>query len=64
MRMKFLYAIIAGTLVVGWGLLASAAEYGVDCSFPIHHFDFRCGNILGNRKKFYEDFMQGKVGES
>ena len=36
-----------------------APNYGVDCSFPIHYKDFRCGDILGDRKTFYENFMQG-----
>mmetsp|Transcript_12472 Transcript_12472/g.34630 ORF Transcript_12472/g.34630 Transcript_12472/m.34630 type:complete len:441 (+) Transcript_12472:350-1672(+) len=38
------------------------ADYGVDCSFPIHSKEFKCDYEkygLGDRKKFYEDFMQG-----
>lgn len=35
------------------------ADYGVDCSFPIHSKDWKCGDLLGARKQFYEDFMQG-----
>jgi prolyl 4-hydroxylase len=35
------------------------ADYGVDCSFPIHSKDLRCGDRLGDRKKVYEEFMQG-----
>ena len=34
-------------------------DYGVDCSFPIHGKTLRCGDRLGDRKKLYEDFMQG-----
>lgn len=41
------------------GLSVQAADYGVDCSFPIHSTDFRCGDLLGDRKSFYEEFMQG-----
>jgi len=33
--------------------------YGVDCTFPIHYKNLRCGNLLGDRKKIYEDYMQG-----
>lgn len=33
--------------------------YGVDCTFPIHYKNLRCGNLLGDRKKVYEDYMQG-----
>lgn len=36
-----------------------SVEYGVDCSFPIHSTDFKCGDLLGGRKTFYENFMQG-----
>lgn len=35
------------------------ADYGVDCSFPVHSKELRCGNRLGDRKKVYEEFMQG-----
>jgi prolyl 4-hydroxylase len=35
------------------------ADYGLDCSFPIHSFDLSCGDLLGDRKQFYEDFMAG-----
>lgn len=38
---------------------AQNADYGVDCSFPIHSKDLNCGDLLGDRKKLYEDFMQG-----
>jgi prolyl 4-hydroxylase len=40
-------------------VLAQEANYGVDCSFPVHSKDFRCGDLLGDRKKIYEDFMEG-----
>jgi len=36
------------------------ADYGVDCSFPIHrNTEWTCGDLLGDKKAFYEDFMQG-----
>jgi len=40
---------------------AQQSQYGVDCSFPIHYKTDRCppGVDLGDRKAFYEDFMQG-----
>jgi prolyl 4-hydroxylase len=34
-------------------------DYGVDCSWPITSTNFRCGDRLGDRKKVYEDFMNG-----
>jgi prolyl 4-hydroxylase len=36
-----------------------AGDYGVDCSFPIHSRNWRCGDLFGNRTKFYEDFILG-----
>lgn len=37
---------------------ARAADYGLDCSFPIKTKDIKdCG--LGDRAKVYEDFMKG-----
>ena len=47
----FLLAAVATT--------THAADYGLDCSFPIHNFDLSCGDLLGDRKKFYEDYMDG-----
>ena len=39
--------------------LVGAEDYGLDCSFPIHSQESKCGNLLGDRKKFYNDFMKG-----
>jgi len=38
---------------------AQDADYDADCSFPIHSKEWRCGDLLGDRKQLYEDFMQG-----
>lgn len=35
------------------------SEYGVDCSFPVHSKEWKCGNLLGDRRSVYEDFMEG-----
>lgn len=35
------------------------SPYGVDCTFPIHYKNLRCGDLLGDRKTVYEDYMQG-----
>lgn len=37
---------------------AQAAEYGVDCSFPIHR-ELTCGDLLGDRQSIYDHYMQG-----
>jgi prolyl 4-hydroxylase len=49
----FLFSLTLGIAV------AQTADYGVDCSFPIHSTDFKCGDLLGNRKAVYEEYMQG-----
>lgn len=38
---------------------AQDASYGVDCSFPIFSKDLKCGDLLGDRKAVYEEFMDG-----
>ena len=56
--MKYLVAL--ALLLSGHLTLADdTPNYGVDCSFPIHYKEFRCGDILGDRKAFYEKYMQG-----
>jgi hypothetical protein len=62
--MKVLFSLFLSALLMSGQkqILVSAgeqADYGVDCSFPVHTTDFRCGNLLGDRKKFYEEYMQG-----
>lgn len=51
--------VIASLVLAGLSVQAQDATYGVDCSFPIHSKDLRCGNLLGDRKKVYNDFMAG-----
>lgn len=51
--------MLRSILIAAFLAAAIAADYGVDCSFPIHSKDFKCGDVLGDRKKFYEDFMEG-----
>jgi hypothetical protein len=53
--LRFLPVFLAGLLSVQ----AQDADYGVDCSFPIHSKEWRCGDTLGNRNPMYEDFMEG-----
>ena len=47
--------------IFAWSVVLSQgqADYGVDCSFPIHSKEFNCGDLLGDRQKVYEDFMEG-----
>jgi prolyl 4-hydroxylase len=35
------------------------ADYGADCSYPIHSKEWRCGDLLGDRKKVYDEYMDG-----
>lgn len=40
--------------------VSANADYGVDCSFPIHHPNhWSCGDLLGNRSQIYHHFMEG-----
>ena len=41
------------------GFAFSSPEYGVDCSFPIHSTQLKCGSLLGDRQSVYDDFMKG-----
>lgn len=38
---------------------ALGADYGPDCSFPIHHKELSCGDLLGDRTAFYENYIEG-----
>jgi len=46
-------------LVTVLALHVSAMYYGVDCSFPQHRQEFNCGELLGDRKSVYIDYMTG-----
>lgn len=34
-------------------------SYGVDVSFPVHHLTFAQDEPIGNRRKLYEEFLNG-----
>jgi prolyl 4-hydroxylase len=52
--------LTVSVLLVLLPMTAYAVDYGVDCSFPIHHKNqWSCGDLLGNRSQFYQDFMAG-----
>ncbi len=46
-------------IAVGAWRTSCAADYGIDCSFPVKSAEFRCGNLLGDRKTIYDKYMQG-----
>ena len=52
LRITSLFLVAAASTVL-------AADYGLDCSFPIHSTDLSCGDLLGDRKAFYEDYVEG-----
>lgn len=63
-RTIYLFAILAASSFVSAN--DEGADYGVDCSFPIHSTESSCGDLLGDRKAVYEEYMQGcrdKFGE-
>lgn len=33
--------------------------YGLDCSWPIHNFESSCGDMLGDRKAVYDEYLRG-----
>eukprot|EP00934_Nitzschia_sp_Nitz4_P009460 Nitzschia sp. Nitz4//scaffold43_size134323//70752//72216//NITZ4_003303-RA/size134323-processed-gene-0.52-mRNA-1//-1//CDS//3329551960//9450//frame0 len=53
MRFLFLSALLACTTMV------AGEDYGVDCSFPIHGLESSCGDLLGDRKAIYDEYMDG-----
>lgn len=55
----FRFATALTLLVFSLTKAQDDADYGVDCSFPIHSYDWKCGDKLGNRQKIYEEFMAG-----
>lgn len=55
--LKLALASLATLLVAS---KSSSTPYGVDCSFPVFDRDLSaCGNLLGDRQSFYEEYMQG-----
>lgn len=49
-------AFSIGAILLG---CVHAADYGLDCSFPIHGKELTCGDLLGDRKTFYENYVEG-----
>jgi len=35
------------------------ASYGLDCSWPIHTAESSCGDLLGDRKAIYDEYLRG-----
>ena len=53
------FALLAGCHSIPVTDENEGKPFGVDCSFPIHYKSLRCGDILGDRRKVYEDYMAG-----
>lgn len=53
--------VVALVLLSLRGQVLGQAQYGVDCSFPMHSRVLRCprGVDLGDREAFYQEYMQG-----
>jgi len=47
---------LATLAVTAWAV-DTTPNYGVDCTFPIQHYEMTCPDM--DRREFYEDFMQG-----
>ena len=58
-RPTMLTAAFLLSLFASLALTGNGADYGVDCSFPIHSKEIKCPHgVLGDRQKFYEEFME------
>ena len=54
------YFLLTGLLV----FFAKAGEepsegYGLDCSWPIQNIESSCGDLLGDRKAIYDEYIRG-----
>jgi hypothetical protein len=58
--MKLLHILLGITGLFATGISAQSLneDYGVDVSFPIHNLEMKDGP-LGNRRKVYDEFMNG-----
>ena len=54
----YLFAILSAIAFVSAND-GQGAGYGLDCSFPMHSYELSCGDLLGDRKAIYDEFMQG-----
>ena len=52
---------VLSTAVYGNHQQSSNPRYGIDCSFPMQHLELQCGNLLGDRRTFYEKHIEGCV---
>lgn len=56
------FVVTVLTVLVGSFAIAeeeSSAGYGLDCSWPIHNLESSCGDLLGDRKSVYDEYMRG-----
>jgi prolyl 4-hydroxylase len=51
--------LFRNTLFLAALTLAKGVDYGLDCSFPVHGVESSCGDLLGDRKAIYDEFMDG-----
>jgi len=40
---------------------SSGADYGLDCSWPVHNIESSCGDLLGDRKTIHDEYIRGCV---
>ena len=58
LRSIYLFAILSATAFVSAND-DQGADFGLDCSFPIQNYESSCGDLLGDRKAIYDEYMQG-----
>ena len=58
--MSTMKLLLAGLiLALAYSTTVEDDGYGVDCSWPVHSKEWKCGGHLGDRESIYEDFMEG-----
>eukprot|EP00934_Nitzschia_sp_Nitz4_P008613 Nitzschia sp. Nitz4//scaffold43_size134323//64785//66265//NITZ4_003300-RA/size134323-augustus-gene-0.235-mRNA-1//-1//CDS//3329551951//8603//frame0 len=54
-----LFQFVYLAVLVACTTMVAGEDYGVDCSFPIHGLESSCGDLLGDRKAIYDEYMDG-----
>jgi prolyl 4-hydroxylase len=55
----FVSIAVVLTATVVHPFASADADFGLDCSWPVHSTDFKCGNLLGDRQAVYDHYMDG-----
>jgi prolyl 4-hydroxylase len=53
------FTVVVLTATIVHPFASADGGFGLDCSWPIHSHDFKCGNLLGDRQAVYDHYMDG-----